>query len=212
MPGPTWSSGWDSTAAGCRGKVRGRVNTAGEGPSVPPVCPFTIEWRQKQGPKCSVVWNYSPKKNYCRSAYHHDCRSTGDSVTPPACIPLTVSMHLHTFMRQPRERGNAAPVSYKWNTKQGLELWAEPRPHSSRSALISSGSAGSALHSSGATETPSCNRICHTLIIITPQRHKTPQDKGPKGICANNFWKINDNLLPPICFITLNSAICSGKV
>lgn len=67
------------------------------------------------------------------------------------------------------------------------------------------------LHSSSDTETPSCNRI-YMLITIMPQPHKTPHDKDTKGLCDNNFWKVNHNPLPPICFGMLNSSICSEKV
>ena len=50
------------------------------------------------------------------------------------------------------------------------------------------------------------------LITIMPQPHKTPHDKDTKGLCDNNFWKVNHNPLPPICFGTLNTSICPEKV
>lgn len=31
------------------------------------------------------------------------------------------------------------------------------------------------------------------LITVMPQPHKTPHDKDTKGLCDNNFWKVNRN-------------------
>lgn len=51
------------------------------------------------------------------------------------------------------------------------------------------------------------------LISIMPQpTSKTPQVKGTQGSCANDFRKVNNDLLPPIWLVTLNPGLCSGRV
>lgn len=129
-----------------------------------------------------------------RSTYHYDCRSARDSVMPPYTLDCFNAPSLHS----PTTQGN----------------WEQHCPYLLSEKLIKASGLSqghtdpAALGFSTTVWGPHCRAPVtweHLLVMdftmlisIMPQPQKTPQVKGTKGSCANDFWKANNNLLPPI--------------
>lgn len=168
------------------------------------LCPVVLEWLDRDKGQSALWYRIShPKKIITtRSAYRYDCRSIRDSVSLP---PVYSRLHLHSIIKQPGERGNIAFISGKPNKGSGSGL---SEGHRAPTALWSSVTGWRLPFAAPVTWKHLVIEFT-MLISIMPQPHEALKAKDTKGICASDFWKVNNNLLPPICLVILNPGLCS---